>query len=196
MPEARVVGPRIVADPARGAAADAGREGAAMTAQTGRIDAAFGCRAIDCARGEALHAADAAPQNAASRAELRDVVPSPTRLHVPALAQPVRRPEGGRRPGRSGLRFGHLVRPMRAPTGGATSAQGRTTNWSLRRFRGLRSCAQEIECSPQRRVALGVGQHSTDSLTFLVAEELSQSPFCPRPLRLESTPRCWPSPSV
>jgi hypothetical protein len=55
--------------PARGAAADVGREDSAMTAQTGRIDAAFGWSAIDCARGKALHAAEVgAAQNAASPA--------------------------------------------------------------------------------------------------------------------------------
>src|SRR5436190_2295302 len=43
--------------------------------------------------------------------------------------------------------------------------------------KGLRSCAQEIECSPQRRVALGISQHSTDSLTFLVAEDFRRARF-------------------
>ena len=89
IPEARVVGREESPTPARGAAADAGREDSAMTAQTGRIDAAFGGsrRTIDCARGEALHAAEVAPtRNAASRApSCATVVPSPTRLHVPAL---------------------------------------------------------------------------------------------------------------
>jgi hypothetical protein len=33
------------------------------------------------------------------------------------------------------------------------------TTWSLGRFQGFRICAQEIECSPQRWIALGVGQH-------------------------------------
>jgi hypothetical protein len=73
-------------------------------------------------------------------------------------------------------RFGHSVRVMQAPTGGeAPRKQG--YELELRRFEGLRSCAQEIECSPERRVALGIGQHSTDSLTFLVAEDFPRGRF-------------------
>ena len=151
-----------------------------MTAQTGRIDAAFGGsrRTIDCARGEALHAAEVAPtRNAASRApSCATVVPSPTRLHVPALAQPVRRPEGGRRQGPvrpgSATRYGRCRRQQ-----AEKRPASRTTSWSLRRFQGVRSCAQESECPPQRRVALGIGQHSTDSLTFLVAEDFPRPRF-------------------
>ena len=44
-------------------------------------------------------------------------------------------------------------------------------SWSLGRSQRFRFCAQEIECSLQRRIALSVSQHSTDSLTFVVAEE-------------------------
>lgn len=38
--------------------------------------------------------------------------------------------------------------------------------WCLGRFLGFRFCAEEIECSSQRRIALGVSQHSTESFTF------------------------------
>jgi hypothetical protein len=41
----------------------------------------------------------------------------------------------------------------------------------------MRFCAQEIECSPQRRIALGLSQHSTDSLTLLVAEDFLRARF-------------------
>ena len=50
-------------------------------------------------------------------------------------------------------------------------------SWSLCRFRGFRFSAQEIECSPQRRIALGVSQHSTESFTFLVAEDFARARF-------------------
>ena len=73
-------------------------------------------------------------------------------------------------------RFGHSVRVMQAPTGGETH-RNQDYELELRRFEGLRSCAQEIECSPQRRVALGIGQHSTESLTFLVAEDFPRGRF-------------------
>ena len=36
-------------------------------------------------------------------------------------------------------------------------------------------CTQEIECSSQSRIALGVGQQSTDSLTLLVAEDFQRA---------------------
>ena len=39
----------------------------------------------------------------------------------------------------------------------------------------LRFCAQESECSPQRRIALGLSQDSTESLTFLVAEDFPRA---------------------
>ena len=48
----------------------------------------------------------------------------------------------------------------------------------------LRFCAQESECSPQRRIALGLSQYSTESLTFLVAEDFLRARYCPRLLRL------------
>ena len=41
----------------------------------------------------------------------------------------------------------------------------------------LRFCAQESECSLQRRIALGLSQHSTESLTFLVAEDFLRARF-------------------
>lgn len=41
----------------------------------------------------------------------------------------------------------------------------------------LRFCAQESECSPQRRIILGLSQHSTESLTFLVAENFLRARF-------------------
>jgi hypothetical protein len=41
----------------------------------------------------------------------------------------------------------------------------------------LRFCAQESECSPQRRIALGLSQYSTESLTFLVAEDFLRARF-------------------
>jgi hypothetical protein len=41
----------------------------------------------------------------------------------------------------------------------------------------LRFCAQESECSPQRRIALGLSQHSAESLTFLVAEDFLRARF-------------------
>jgi hypothetical protein len=150
-----------------------------MTAPTGRIDAAFGWsghrlregRGASCRGGWRPPRTRRRPRRVARRSS-----PSPTRLHVPALAQPVRRPEGGRRQG--------PVRPGSATRYGPCRRQhaekrpaSRTTNWSLRRFQGVRSCAQEIECSPQRRVALGIGQHSTDSLTFLVAEDFPRARF-------------------
>jgi hypothetical protein len=47
----------------------------------------------------------------------------------------------------------------------------------LGRFQGFQFCAQEIEGSPQRRIALGVSQHSTDGLTFLVAEDFLRARF-------------------
>src|SRR4029453_15328834 len=53
----------------------------------------------------------------------------------------------------------------------------RITIWSLGRFQGFRFCAQEIECSPQRRIALGVSQHGTDSLTLRVAEDFQSGRF-------------------
>jgi hypothetical protein len=46
-----------------------------------------------------------------------------------------------------------------------------------RATRGFRFCAQEIEGSPQRRVALGVSQHGTDSLTLRVAEDFQSGRF-------------------
>ena len=61
-----------------------------MTAQTGRIDAAFGGsgRTIDCARGEALHAAEVgATQNAAS--------PAPSCATVIPLADATTRTRAG-----------------------------------------------------------------------------------------------------
>jgi hypothetical protein len=54
---------------------------------------------------------------------------------------------------------------------------GRNTTWSLGLFRGFQFCAQENEGSSQRRIALGVSQHSTDSLTFLVAESFPRARF-------------------
>ena len=51
------------------------------------------------------------------------------------------------------------------------------TSWSLGRFQGFRFCAQEIECSPQRRIALGLSQHSTEGLTFVVAEDFRRARF-------------------
>jgi hypothetical protein len=41
----------------------------------------------------------------------------------------------------------------------------------------LRFCAQESECSPQRRIALGLSQHSTEGLMFLVAEYFLRAHF-------------------
>jgi hypothetical protein len=38
-------------------------------------------------------------------------------------------------------------------------------------------CAQESECSPQRRIVLGLSQHSAESLTFLVAEDFLRARF-------------------
>ena len=68
IPEARVVGREESPTPARGAAADVGREDSAMTAQRGE-STHVGWSAIDCATGEALHAAEVgATQNAASPA--------------------------------------------------------------------------------------------------------------------------------
>jgi len=88
IPEARVVGREESPTPARGAAADLGREDSAMTAQTGRIDAAFGWSAIDCATGEALHAAEVgATQNAAS--------PAPSCATVIPLADATTRTRAG-----------------------------------------------------------------------------------------------------
>jgi hypothetical protein len=42
---------------------------------------------------------------------------------------------------------------------------------------GSGACAQEIECSPQRRIALGVSQHLTEGRTFLVAEDFRGARF-------------------
>jgi len=41
----------------------------------------------------------------------------------------------------------------------------------------LRFCAQESECSPQRRIALGLSQHSTERITFLVTEVFLRARF-------------------
>jgi hypothetical protein len=147
-----------------------------MTAQTGRIDTSVPGvgRSIARGRGASCRGGWRQPERGVAAPSCATVIPPPTRLHVPALAQPVRRPEGGRRQG--------PVRPGSATRYGPCRRQqaekrpaSRTTNWSLRRFEGLRSCAQEIECSPQRRVALGISQHSTDSLTFLVAEDFPRA---------------------
>src|SRR5436190_21606835 len=51
IPEAGVVGSRIGADASEGAAADAGSQGSAITAQTGPIDAAFGWSRHPIGRG-------------------------------------------------------------------------------------------------------------------------------------------------
>ena len=115
-----------------------------MTAQTGRIDAAFGWSAIDCAKGEALPAAEVgATQNAASPApSCAKVIPSPTRLHVPALAQPIRRPEGGRRQGPSGR-----VRPLGTGHAGAKAGKrpaSRTTSWSYVASKGCGSAHRRL----------------------------------------------------
>jgi hypothetical protein len=122
IPEARVVGPRIVADASEGAAADAGREDSAMTAQTGESRQRSAGRAIDCARGEALQAAEVgATQNAAS--------PAPSCATVIPLADATTRTRAGatstaalrRTTPRAGqARFGHSVRAMQAPTDGQT----------------------------------------------------------------------------
>ena len=88
IPEARVVGREESPTPARGAAADAGREDSAMTAQTGESTQRSAGRAIDCARGEALHAAEVgATQNAAS--------PAPSCATVIPLADATARTRAG-----------------------------------------------------------------------------------------------------
>ena len=51
------------------------------------------------------------------------------------------------------------------------------TTRSLGRFKGSVFCAQEIKCSPQRRIALGVSQHSTDSVSLLIAEDFHRARF-------------------
>jgi hypothetical protein len=98
-----------------------------MTAPTGRIDAAFGWsghrlregRGASCRGGWRPPRTRRRPRRVARRSS-----PSPTRLHVPALAQPVRRPEGGRRQGPvrpgSATRYGPCRRQQRrnAPQAG------------------------------------------------------------------------------
>ena len=74
----------------------------------------------------------------------------------------------------------HLRQPKRQ---GGVGVSARTPvgferqTWSLGRFEGSVLCAQETKCSPQRRIALGVSQHSTDSLTLLVAEDFHRARF-------------------
>lgn len=150
-----------------------------MTAQTGRIDAAFGWSGhrLREGRGASCRGGWRHPERGVARAELRDGHPPRRRDYTyPRWRNQYGGLKADDAKGRSGQ-----VRPLGTGHAGANRRRNaparRTTNWSLRRFQRLRSCAQEIECSPQRRVALGISQHSTDSLTFLVAEDFPRARF-------------------
>src|SRR4051812_5645631 len=93
-----------------------------MPAQTGRIDAAFGWSGhrLREGRGASCRGGWCHPERGVARAECATVIPLATRLHVPALVQPIRRLKADDAKGRQ-ARFGHSVRAMQAPTGGDTS---------------------------------------------------------------------------
>jgi|SRR4051794_36902846 len=150
IPETRVVGPRIVVDASEASRADAGREDSRDGGANAANRRSVRLVGPSVARtGEALHAAEVgATQNAASPApSCATVIPSRRDYTYPRW----RKRYGGLKAddAKGPVRPGSATRrgPCRRRHAEKRPASGITT-WSLRRFRGSRFGAQEVECSP------------------------------------------------